>query len=129
MKRILAIVFSLVALGCVDTLQDAAHPPGQMDPSGTIYPCHGWESDKQLCGNAKFFSGVLKNVAIGQTQEQVRSIMKRDPWRREASGEESLVIEKWGYPTSYEDERMVWLTFRNGKLVNIDETAWQTDKD
>jgi hypothetical protein len=37
--------------GCVDTLQDVALPPGNMSASGRINPCHGWESDKQLCGD------------------------------------------------------------------------------
>lgn len=129
MKRLLMLLLALSFAGCVDTLQDAAHPPGQMDPSGRIYPCHGWESDKQVCGDSKFFAKVIANVAIGQTKDEVRSIMKRDPWRREAADDNGTVIERWGYPTSYENERMVWITFRNGTVSKLDETTWESDKE
>ena len=55
--------------------------------------------------------------------------MRRDPWRREAADENGSVIERWGYPTSYEDERMIWITFRDGKVFKLDETAWEADKE
>jgi hypothetical protein len=58
-----------------------------------------------------------------------KNFMKRDPWRREAADETGTVIERWGYPTSYDDERMVWITFRNGKVSKLDETAWESEKD
>lgn len=125
MRTTIALLSALVLASCVDTLQDAAHPPGQMDASGRIYPCHGWESDKQLCGDAKFFAKAINSVAVGQTKEEVRAIMKRDPWRREASHQDGAAIERWGYPTSYEDERMVWITYRDGKVSEIKESAWE----
>jgi hypothetical protein len=125
--RTTVVVFGLFFLvSCVDTLQDAAHPPGQMDAGGRIYPCHGWESDKQLCGDSKFFAKVINAVAVGQTKEEVRAIMKRDPWRREASVQDGAAVERWGYPTSYEDERMAWITFRDGKVSELKESAWES---
>ena len=40
MRTTMALLSALFLASCVDTLQDAAHPPGQMDASGRIYPCH-----------------------------------------------------------------------------------------
>ena len=125
MRPIVLLLLLLPIAGCVDALQDAAHPPGEMDAAGRIYPCHGWESDKQLCGDSKFFAKALTNVTIGQTKDLVRSIMKRDPWRREASAESGSLVERWGYPTSYEDERMAWITFRDGAVVKLSESSWE----
>ena len=51
--------------------------------------------------------------------------MNRDPWRREASLQDGAAIERWGYPTSDEDERMVWITYRDGKVSEIKESAWE----
>ena len=84
-----------------------------------------WESDKQLCGDSKFFAKAINSVAVGQTKEEVRAIMNRDPWRREASLQDGAAIERWGYPTSDEDERMVWITYRDGKVSEIKESAWE----
>jgi len=100
-----------------------------MDPAGRIYPCHGWESDKQLCGDAKFFAKALASVSVGQAKDEVRAIMKRDAWRRETGTEADAVVERWGYPTSYEDERMVWITFRNGAVVALKEAPWEVKHD
>jgi len=115
-----ALMCSFLLIGCVDTLQDVARPPGQMNPSGTINPCHGYESDKQLCGDSKLFAGVINRITLGQTREEVRTLMMRDPWRRELKENE----ERWGYSTDYSDERMTWIGFRDGKVVSVTGSQW-----
>lgn len=55
--------------------------------------------------------------------------MQRGPWRREVADEGGVVVERWAYPTNYDDERMVWITFRDGKVAKLDEMAWETEKD
>jgi len=126
MSRVFAAAaFSgLLLVGCVDALQDAARPPGQMnEASGRINPCHGWEGDKQLCGDSKYFASVIGGVQIGQSREEVRSLMKRDATRRKVTESE----EMWGYPTSYDEERMTWITFRGDKVVAIGESQWDSN--
>lgn len=123
MNRALVLIVSLSVFGCVDTLQDAARPPGEMRADGRINPCHGWERDKELCGESKFFAKAVNEVSAGQTKEEVRAIMKRDPWRRQIRDG----AEEWGYSTSYEQERMVWIVFRDGKVVELREAAWDPE--
>lgn len=122
--KTLVVAMVIFLAGCVDTLQDAARPPGQMNPDGTINPCHGYEGDKALCGESLFFAKAITQIELGQTRDEVREVMKRDPWRRKLKAGQEL----WGYSTSYSDERMSWILFTDGKVTEVRESEWDEEE-
>lgn len=125
MNRIQGAALAMLLLGCVDTIQDAVNPPGELNPrTGKINPCHGWESDKEACGNAKFNAKVIGKVGLGQSKEQVLATMQHPPRRREVKAENGVTVEMWGYETNYNDELMTWITFRDDKVSEINEKEW-----
>lgn len=117
----LALV-SLIPLSFIacTAIQNVADPPGTLHPDGRISPCHGWESDKQACGNAIHNSRVIHGVEIGQTTDEVLEVMRHRPERRRATSDR----EEWSYITDYDQEINTVLIFEGGVLVEIDESAW-----
>jgi hypothetical protein len=77
------------------------------------------------CGQALYNSQRINRVEIGQSKEEVRSIMGHDPERREASTEREL----WSYVTDYDREVMTTIEFVNGRVAKIYTTDWRDEDD
>jgi len=124
MKRILlAISVAALALtGCTATLNTAL-PPGRMNESGTIRPCHRDYRDAQACGNAIFNKTVIAQIHTGQTLTDVRAIMRHDAERRTVAGHD----ESWGYITNYKDKVMTWIAFTDRKVSSVTQQLWVRD--
>lgn len=78
-------------------------------------PCKGFHKDQQACERAVANSSVIGKVKLGQSLEEVRRIMGKDPERREVSKQS----ETWGYITSYNDHLFTTITFKNGIVTGI----------
>jgi hypothetical protein len=118
---LLVLSVALLVAGC-------SSPGGLMLASGKITPCPDWHTDNQACGNAIWNAKVIGQVQLGQTQEEVRAIMRHDPERREASlTSDGKKVETWSYITDYDAERMSTLTFTDGRLTAMGQAAWKSD--
>ena len=100
-------------------IRDAIHPPGQMSADGTIYPCHGYKTEPQACGDAIYNSARIGQVALGQTIAEVRAIMGRDAETRSVSVRDGHNDESWGFRTDYERRITTTIEFVDGKVVAI----------
>ena len=78
-------------------------------------PCKGFHKDQQACQRAAENSSVIGKVNLGQSLEEVRKIMGKDPERREVTKDS----ETWGYLTSYADYRFTTVIFRDGVVTEI----------
>ena len=78
-------------------------------------PCKGFHKDQQACLRAVENSSVIGKVKLGQSLEEVRQIMGKDPERREVAKDS----ETWGYITSYAGYRFTTIIFRNGVVTEI----------
>lgn len=67
------------------------------------------------CRGAFINSVFMGDVRIGQTQDEVRSIMRKGPEQREAA-EDS---ESWLYHTDYRNRMWTRLVFKQGRVVEI----------
>ena len=85
-------------------------------------PCSGWHTDVKACIDAAANSEVIAQVKLGQTSEEVRAIMRKDPARREASAD----MESWSYRTDYEHEMFTTIIFKNNIVVEIKQTPWDS---
>lgn len=83
-------------------------------------PCRGWHTDVKACLDAAANSQVIGQVKLGQTTEEVRVIMGKDPERRDASE----VMESWSYLTDYEHELLTTIVFKNNVVIEIKQTPW-----
>ncbi len=115
----MTILLSIVLTGCASMMID--DNAGQLRPDGTITPCGTFHTNAQACGNAKWNSKVIRQVAAAQTKEQVRSIMKHDPERREIDGSE----ERWFYLTDYDAELMTVITFVDDRITALRQVPWK----
>lgn len=98
-----------------------------MRDNGRITPCPDWHTDNQACGDAVFNAKVIGQVKLGQTQDQVRAIMRHDPERRLATiSSEGKKIETWSYITDYQAELMTTLTFTDSSLTAIGQAPWKS---
>lgn len=104
MYKILLILVAILINGCSIS--------GHYRSEG---PCKGFHKDQQACERAAANSSVIGKVNIGQSLEDVRQIMGKDPERREVSKES----ETWGYITSYAGHRFTTITFKNGLVTSI----------
>lgn len=67
------------------------------------------------CRNAFINSVYIANVRIGQTQDEVQSIMRKGPQQREAT-EDS---ESWLYHTDYRNRLWTRILFKKGRVVEV----------
>ena len=105
MKRPIALAASVFLLS-------ACAASGHYQSSG---PCEGWHTDKAACVRAYENSLSIGKVQIGQSTAQVRTIMGRDPERRDVTSG----IEHWGFLTDYSNELLTTVTFTNGAVSEI----------
>lgn len=78
-------------------------------------PCKGFHKDQQACERAAANSKVIGKVMIGQSLDDVREIMGKDPERRKASAKEEI----WSYITDYSNHLFTTIIFKNKKVVEI----------
>ena len=103
-KKIVLIAAALLLNGCGVS--------GHYQSSG---PCKGFHKDQQACLRAVENSSVIGKVKLGQSLEEVRQIMGKDPERREVAKN----CETWGYITTYVGYRFTTIIFRNGVVIEI----------
>ncbi len=115
-----ALVSGLIGCaGVVRPVRDAISPPGEMNADGSINPCHGYKSDAQACGNAAYNGARIGKVTIGQSLQDVRAIMGKDPEERSIRTEDGRNLETWGYRTDYCSRITTRIDFIDLKVVGI----------
>jgi hypothetical protein len=111
----ITLAFACVALvGCAASMHPS-HPAGQMNLPSSSGPCPADHRGAQACGDALFNTTVISQIHKGQTQSEVRGIMRHDAERREVEG----LSESWGYLTSYKDRMVTWITFTNRTVSSL----------
>lgn len=119
---------SLLLVAVTFLLASCSSPGGLLLQNGKITPCPDWHTDNQACGNAIWNAKVIGQVQLGQTQEEVRVIMRHDPERRAASLEpDGKRVETWSYITDYNAEIMSTITFTDGRLTAMGQAPWKSD--
>jgi hypothetical protein len=83
--------------------------------SGATKPCDPDRRGSQVCANAIFNATVIGQIHKGQSQDDVRGIMRHDPERTEIQG----VTESWGYMTSHKDSMITWITFTDRRVSSL----------
>jgi hypothetical protein len=82
-------------------------------------PCEGFHADPAACERAYANSLVAGRVQIGQTLSEVRTIMGRDPERREATADS----ESWSYLTDYSNQLLTVVVFKQGVVAEINQAS------
>ena len=90
-------------------------PAGPMNVADVIAPCSLDQRGAQSCEDALSNAKVISQIHKGQTQSEVRTIMKHDAEWREVGGS----TESWGYLTSYRNQMMTWVTFTGGTVTSL----------
>jgi hypothetical protein len=67
------------------------------------------------CRNAFINAVRMGDVRIGQTQDEVQSVMRKGPEQREAAGDS----ETWLYHTDYRNRLWTRVVFRQGRVAEI----------
>ena len=68
----------------------------------------------------------LNDVRIGQTSSEVRSIMNKDPEKREVRARfDGKTVEFWSYTSDYSRRLDSTITFIDGKVQEIRTTPWE----
>jgi len=87
-----------------------------MNVAGEILvPCSPNREGAQACEDARFNATVISQIHRGQTQSEVRTIMRHDAERREVAG----LTESWGYLTSYNNQMVTWITFTDRTVSSL----------
>ena len=67
----------------------------------------------------------LNRVRVGQTVEEVRAIMGKDPERRDTRRRfDGKVVEIWGFATDYVRKLDTSITFVDGRVEEIKTLPW-----
>ncbi len=90
-----------------------------MNDNGKINPCHGYKADAQTCGDAKYNAEHIGQVALGQTVEQVRQIMGREPEQHSVQVQGAQSLETWSFRTDYKNRVTTHIDFADSKVVAI----------
>jgi len=98
------VLVGLISTGCAAT--------GLYTGSG---PCRGWKTDLAACERAAENAALAANVSIGQTEEEVRGVMKTHPDRRTGTA----TSEVWMWLTDYAGQQMTAFVFVDGKVSEI----------
>jgi hypothetical protein len=118
-----AISILAITLGGCASAQRPSQLPGAMNIEGSIGPCRGDGRDVQACGDAIFNATVISRIHTGQTQTEVRSIMRHVAERHEMVGD----VESWGYITSYQNKMLTWISFTDHRVSSLSHEVWVRD--
>src|SRR5437660_4873858 len=67
----------------------------------------------------------LNEVKVGQTLAEVRTIMRKDPEKREVRARfDGKTVEFWSYVTDYARKLESTITFIDGRVQEIRATSW-----
>jgi hypothetical protein len=123
--RIWLVLIPLMYVGgcakIMEPMLNATSPPGQLTADGKITPCHGYRANHQLCGNAIFNGARIRKVNIGQSIDEVRQVMERDPEERNVRSDGGRAIETWIYFTHYETSQKTYIQFIDGKVTALEQ--------
>ena len=72
-----------------------------MNEDGSIVACRGYTMRPKEWEAAIYNASRLNLVSAGQTPQEVREVMKRDPEARELRRDGQKTIELWSYLTDY----------------------------
>jgi len=115
MYKITLAVACMVLVSCAASMNPAL-PAGRMIVPGDILaPCSPDRRGAQSCEDAQFNTSVISQIHKGQSQSEVRGIMRHDAERREVGGS----VESWGYLTSYKNQMVTWITFTDRTVSSI----------
>ena len=115
MHKITLAVAWMALAGCAASTSPLL-PPGRMTvPGGILAPCSADRRGAQACEDARFNATVISQIHNGQTQSEVRTIMRHDAERREIGGS----TESWGYLTSYKNQMITWITFTDRTVSSL----------
>lgn len=115
MHKITLAVACMALFGCAASISPLL-PAGRMSVPGDILaPCSPDRRGAQSCEDARFNGTNISQIHNGQTQAEVRSIMRHDAERREANG----FTESWGYFTSYKNRMITWITFTDRTVTSL----------
>ena len=71
----------------------------------------------------------INQVRVGQTLQEVRAIMGKEPERREARARfDGKTVEMWTYVTDYARKLDTTIIFVDGRVEELRATPWE-DKD
>lgn len=112
------ILVVLGATGCAS---------GQLKDTGEITPCHGHHTSPEDCGRAQFNAPLLPKVQLGQSKDEVLTIMRHRAERYEAKQENGHAYETWIYMQNYETELMTAVVFTDGKVTEIKTVPWKRE--
>jgi hypothetical protein len=115
MYKITLAVACMVLVSCAASIRPSL-PAGRMIVPGDILaPCSPDRRGAQSCEAALFNSSVISQIHKGQSQSEVRGIMRHDAERRELGGS----TESWGYLTSYKNQMVTWITFTDRTVSSL----------
>jgi len=110
-----------LAVACVTLAGCAASvipllPPGRMNiEAPMVAPCSPDHRGAQSCEDARFNGMVISQIHKGQTESEVRNIMRHDAEKLETGGS----TESWGYLTSYKNQMVTWITFTDRTVSSV----------
>lgn len=112
-KTTLSVV-CLTLAGCAASTTPPL-PLARMNVAGIIAPCSPDRRGAQSCEDALFNTTVISQIHTGQSQTEVRQIMRHDAEKREADA----FTESWGYLTSYDNRMVTWITFTDRRVSSV----------
>ncbi len=67
----------------------------------------------------------INHIQVGQTLQEVRAIMGKDPERREARARfDGKTVEMWSYVTDYARKLDTTIIFVDGRVQELRATPW-----
>jgi len=113
-KLTLAVAWATLA-GCAASVTPLL-PAGRMNVAAPVLaPCSPGHRGAQSCEDARFNGTVISQIHKGQTETEVRNIMRHDAERLETAGS----TESWGYLTSYKNQMVTWITFTDRTVSSL----------
>lgn len=119
-KTAISLITVALLTGCQSYL-NYRYPPGHMGPDGKIYPCNSYRTDHQACGEALWNAPRLALLKTGQSMQQAKQLMGRDPEKRSMKVLDGRSSETWEYIYNYNRSIHMVITFLDDKIVGIDQ--------
>lgn len=113
--RLTLAVACVMLAGCAASVTPLL-PPGRMNVAGEVLvPCSPDRRGAQACEDALSNATGISKIHKGQTESEVRTIMRHDAERLEVGGS----TESWGYLTSYNHQMVTWITFTDRTVSSL----------